>query len=670
MHFQQPAAFWFLPFLAVPLLLHLVNLRRYRVIPFPNVMLLSRLKEEQQQRNKLKHRLILASRTLALLALILFFSGPSFTDFTKVQPLHHSIFIDNSPSMLLESENGDGLKDAVQRSRAYILSLPEESKVQVLTAEFFPSDQVFSSKEMALKRLSQISGGGPSRTISEVVQRQRLSLDVEVKKLRRLIVSDFQRNTLEFPEQGDSLGAIGLLPVSVNPVQNISVDSVWVSSPVLLAGTEVEITAQLKNHGTDLAQGIEVFFRLSERDLPPVITDLPGTALTQVVFKARIEKAGWAAGSVYIHSDGFAGDNRLDFGFFAGKKIQVVELRGPSGSNAFERLYLTDPLVEFNVSPEGSASNSVLEKADFIVVNQPQQLSTGLLGLLKQASEQGKGLAWVFGKGGQFIQQNQGFPFEVISIENPLCLLSKPDLSNPFFEDVFSRQDPTMNLPKVLPTARISSPNMSIQPLLKTEDGLPVVSLVKSAGFVGQNWIFSMDLAAASSEFVQHPLFVPLGLKMAYQSTFKSIWHYKSDADVVLKVKKTVESKDPVYAFSRYESPKDSWIGLRLPKGNMDEVRPGRGNLGPGLYLAKLNSDTAAVFGVSQARSESEMVFMDTDSLASALKEQPQLHQFALVQGKEWSTVRSGFLLSPQFWLILLGLLALALEILWFNLWK
>jgi len=670
MHFQQPAALWFLPFLAVPLLLHLVNLRRYRVIPFPNVMLLSRLKEEDQQRNKLKHRLILGSRTLALLALILFFSGLSFTDSTEAIPLHHSIFIDNSPSMLLESENGDGLKEAVQRSRAYILSLPEESKVQVLTAEFFPADQVFSSKQMALKRLNQISGGGPSRSIAEVVQRQRLSLDSDQKKIRRLIVSDFQRNTLEFPEQGDSLGAIGLLPVLVNPVQNISVDSVWVSSPVLLAGTEVEITAQVKNHGTEPLKGVEVFFRLADRDLPPVIADLPGTALTQVVFKARLEKAGWAAGSVYINTDGFAGDNRLDFGFFAGKKIQVVELRGPQGSKAFERLYSTDPLVEFTVSAENSVSNSLLERADFIVVNQPKQLSTGLLGLLKQLSEQGRGLAWVFGKEGQFIQQSQGFPFEVSPLEKPACLLSKPDLSNPFFDDVFSRQDPSMNLPKVVPTARINSPSMAIQAVLTTEDGLPVVSQVKSSGTFGQNWIFSMDLASSSNEFVQHPLFVPLGLKMAYQSTFKSIWHFKSDADVVLRIQKSEDTKDPVYAFSRYESTKDEWIGLRLPKGNMDEVRPGKGNLGPGLYLTKLKSDTVAVFGISQAGSESEMVFMGTDSLSKVLKQQEHLSQFALVQGKEWSPVRSGFMLSPQFWLIILGLLALALEILWFNLWK
>lgn len=669
MHFQQPMALWFLPLLAVPLLLHLVNLRRYRVIPFPNVLVLTRLKEEEQQRNKLKHRLILASRTLALLALILFFAGPRFSDNRAAIPLHHSIFIDNSPSMLLASENGDGLQDAIQRARAYIESLPEESKVQVLTGEFFSADQVFSSKQMAFQRLNQISGGAPSRSISEVVQRQRLSLDEE-KKIRRLLVSDFQRNTLVFPEQADSLGPIGLLPVGVTPVQNVSVDSVWVSSPVLLAGTEVEITAQLKNHGTETLQGVEVFFRLLERELPPVIADLSGNTLTQVVFKARLEKAGWAAGSVYINADGYAGDNRLDFGFFAGKKIRVVELRGPGGSPAFERLYSTDPLIDFSVASENSVSSSLLEKADFLVLNQPKQLSTGLLGLLKQLSEQGRGMAWVFGKEGQFIQASQGFSFETSAVDLQACLLSKPDLSNPFFEDVFSRQDPTMNVPMVFPTCRISSTSMAIQPILTTERGLPVLSQLKSAQSMGQHWIFSMDLSHPSNEFVQHPLFVPMALKMAYQSTFKAIWHFKSDADVVLQVQKAIETQDPVYTFSRYGNAADTWIGLRSPKGNMDEVRPGRGNLGPGLYQASLKTDTVAVFGISQAGSESEMVFYSQDSLSNIIKQAAHLNQFVLVQGQEWIAVEAGFLLSPQFWLILLGLLALALEILWFNIWK
>lgn len=670
MHFQQPAALWFLPLLAVPLLLHLVNLRRYKVIPFPNAWVVSRLKEEEQQRNKLKHRLILASRTLALFALILFFAGPSLVDSSDRAPLYHSIFIDNSPSMMLASKNGDGLQEAIQRCRSYLFSLPEEAKVQLFTGEFLASDQAFVSKQTALQRLTQISGGAPSRTIKEVLQRQRLSQEETEQPLRRLIVSDFQRNTMVFPDQPDSLGKIGLLPVSVSPIENVSVDSVWVSSPVLLAGAEVEITAQLKNHGTKPLQGVEVFFRLSNRELPPVVVDLLGSSAGQVVFKARIDRVGWSAGSIYMNTDGFAGDNRLDFGFFAGKKIRVVELRGPNGSKAFEQLYSTDPLIDFSSFSENSVSNSLLEQADFIVVNQPKALSTGLLGLLNRVSSQGTGLAWIFGKEGQFIQSNQGFPFQVSPLQVQACMLAKPDQSNPFFEDVFSRQDPNMNLPKVLPSVRVSSSSMSLQPVLYAEGGVPVVSQLKSANALSCHWIYCMDLSSPINEFVQHPLFVPLGLKMAYQSTAEAIWHFKSDADVVLKVQKTTENQDPVYSFSRYENTSDAWIGLRIPRGNMDEVRPGKGNLGPGLYLSKLDSDTAAVFGISQAASESEMLFFSEDSLGSALSQNQNLNQFSLVQGKEWIPSKAGFLLNPQFWLILLGLLALALEILWFNLWK
>ncbi|MFZ9700400.1 MAG: BatA domain-containing protein, partial [Flavobacteriales bacterium] len=207
MHFQQPTALWFLPLLVVPLILHLVNLRRYKVLAFPNVLTLSRLKEEEQQRNKLKHRLILLSRTLALAALILFFAAPTFTSNSQAKPQQYSIFLDNSPSVLLASNSAeDGLQESIQRVRAYIHSLPDEAKIQILTGEFFASDQIYVSKTQALQRLNQIAGGAPSRTISEVIQRQRLSLPDEKSPLGRLIVSDFQRNILPFPTATDSLG--------------------------------------------------------------------------------------------------------------------------------------------------------------------------------------------------------------------------------------------------------------------------------------------------------------------------------------------------------------------------------------------------------------------------------------------------------------------------------
>lgn len=670
MHFQQPTALWFLPLLVVPLILHLVNLRRYKVLPFPNVLTLSRLKEEEQQRNKLKHRLILLSRILALAALILFFAAPTFNPNAQSKPQQYSIFLDNSPSLLLASNAaGDGLQESIQRVRAYIHSLPDEAKIQILTGEFFASDQMFVSKSQALQRLNQIAGGAPSRTISEVIQRQRLSLPDETSPLERLIVSDFQRNMLPFPTATDSLGQISLLPISVEAVPNISIDSVWVASPILLAGTEVEFAALIRNHGTEALEDVQVFFNLSNRELPPVNSTIPPNSTQQISFKARLEHSGWSFGSVYLDADPFSGDNRMDFGFYAGSKIKVFELRGTQATTSFERLFRSDALIDYSVSSESSVSLSSVEGADLILVNGPKNLSSGILGLLKQKSEQGTTVAWVFSKNGQGLKMEQGLNFAVEAMNGQPISLAPPDPSNPFYADVFSRQDPDMKLPRVVPSAKIST-GLSKQILLSTEDGLPVVSVLKSTQNAQQHWVFSMDLSQEGNEFVQHPLFVPLALKMAYQATFKALWHFNSDADVVIIVPKSENTKDPVYSFSPWQRPDESWLGLRTPKGRMDELRPGKGNLGPGLYLVSLGADTVGIFGVSLPANESELVFLTSDSLNSTLERQNLAEQFSIAQSKDWEGASQQGPLNLQFWLILFALFFLALEIFWFKMWN
>ena len=72
---------------------------------FPDIRFLKELQEQTQKQSQLKHLLILASRILAILALVAAFAQPFFSkDADKVQqgPKAISIYIDNSFSMGIE----------------------------------------------------------------------------------------------------------------------------------------------------------------------------------------------------------------------------------------------------------------------------------------------------------------------------------------------------------------------------------------------------------------------------------------------------------------------------------------------------------------------------------------------------------------------------------------
>jgi hypothetical protein len=70
--FVEPAFLTALALVAVPIIVHLFNFRKFKVVYFTNVAFLKELKEETNSRSKLKHLLVLASRILALVFLVLF----------------------------------------------------------------------------------------------------------------------------------------------------------------------------------------------------------------------------------------------------------------------------------------------------------------------------------------------------------------------------------------------------------------------------------------------------------------------------------------------------------------------------------------------------------------------------------------------------------------------
>ncbi len=76
MTFLQPLLLYGLPMVLVPVIIHLLNKRRHRTLPWAATMFLVRATQQSRGRRKLKHFLILACRVLAIGALVFALSRP------------------------------------------------------------------------------------------------------------------------------------------------------------------------------------------------------------------------------------------------------------------------------------------------------------------------------------------------------------------------------------------------------------------------------------------------------------------------------------------------------------------------------------------------------------------------------------------------------------------
>lgn len=115
MQFLHPEFFYALPALLIPILIHLFQLRRFKVQAFTNVALLQKIRFQTRKSSQLKKWLVLLIRLLSIACIITAFCKPFFSNKSaKKNTSETVIYLDNSFSMQATGSKGPLLSRAVQ----------------------------------------------------------------------------------------------------------------------------------------------------------------------------------------------------------------------------------------------------------------------------------------------------------------------------------------------------------------------------------------------------------------------------------------------------------------------------------------------------------------------------------------------------------------------------
>jgi hypothetical protein len=114
MTFLNPVLLFGLVAAAIPIIIHLLNLRKLKTVEFSTLQFLKELQKTKMRRVKIKQWLLLALRTLLVIAVVLAFSRPalrgSLAGFGIGGTTHAKttivILLDDSPSMSVRNERG------------------------------------------------------------------------------------------------------------------------------------------------------------------------------------------------------------------------------------------------------------------------------------------------------------------------------------------------------------------------------------------------------------------------------------------------------------------------------------------------------------------------------------------------------------------------------------
>ena len=682
MKFVYPEFLWGLTALSIPIIIHLFHFRRYKTLYFSSLKFLQYLDQQQKSVRTLKHWIILALRMLAIIFLVLAFTQPFKPVDDSLNEMGNpllSIYIDNSFSMSAKGTEGELLSEAREKARKMLNEVPLETRILLHTNLMNGIESRLISKVEALEMLDKIKPTSMRKSIDEVIEWEKNIIkneEVRQKKLgakQFVLFSDFQKNQTRFAQlTKDELGYY--YPIQLKPQQasNITIDSVWFSSPVRKLGENSELNIRLVNHGDVVLNTIDVSCSINsiKRDF---VIDLPPNKKTTTTINFTDNAPGYKVGKISVNDKQLFWDDDFHFSYFLDDHTNVLVINGPDATDAMSKVYSLEKYYKLNVVELGSFSKDQLNQMDIVVLNGVNEISSGHGSMLLEFV-QGGGALGLFpgaaidkGSWNTFLNQVQLPSFgATVSSGTKIKTLAFDD---PFFSGMFEKKSTNITLPAVsqLYQTQRGSASRSFD-LINLQNGLPLFLRSSTASSV---FLFTSSLASSFSTFTSDALFPSILLRMAEMSQRKTPIYLTIGKESSFPLNKKTKSESPVHLKNKEIDfiPKTEQSGMMtyfILRGSeaVEMLKSGTFDI--------VDEDKIGVVSLNYSREESEVLYATEREIVDGLKDKgiKQVSFKKINEGQSLAKIELDKPVEYWRWMLIIALLFLVTEWAVLKFWK
>lgn len=521
MEFVHPGFLWLLFFLLIPIIIHLFHFRRHKTLFFPSLKFLKYVQQEQKSTQKLKHLLVLFSRLFALACLIICFAQP-FIGTSKSNSAGKSvlaIYFDNSFSMTAKGTEGELLSEAKELTRRILKDAEPETHILLATNKLDGIEQRLITKVEALDYLEKIESTPIRRNLQEVLNWQKEFIDRENQENVNLAVrqyvflSDFQKNQFETDKMIVDEKAF-YYPIQIKPqeISNLLIDSVWFASPIHKKDEPNEFFVQVKNLSENDIVNAELSMQAGSQKRT-LFMDIPAKKSAVANFQITNNQAGLVEGKVSVNDKQLFWDDDFYFSYYVAASAGVLILNGEDASSSVNRVYGIESFYKVKSISDMSFTREELKGTDLIVLNGLNEISSGLASELVDFKNQG-GSIFIFPGSkvnsndfGNFLNE-LGIP-SLSGVAREGTKIDKVEYKDPFFKNVFEKENASLNLPSVtkcygLPNFRQST----IFPLITLRNGSPLLLRTNESVY-----LYTSSLNSEFGNFTENALFPTILLR-------------------------------------------------------------------------------------------------------------------------------------------------------------
>ena len=297
MRFLYPNMLWGLLALLIPILIHLFNFRRHKLVYFSNTAVLRSIQQENAKTRKLKYLVTLLLRCLFIAALVLAFAFPYQPEKQLNVNTSESlvgVYVDNSMSMKGQSQRTTLIEDARQSARDLVHKLNPSNRYLLMTNSFEIQNEYPMNQEEMLDQLDRMNTEGAPVSMGEVMDRfEMLAKQHGFTTSTLFVYSDFQRNTFDLSAaKPDTAMQVVVVPMTPEFKTNLYVDSVWLTSPVVQPGLTNDLNVCIVNQGDKEVKGLPVTFTMNGAMAASTTVDLEKNESQEVVMQFVVGGAG------------------------------------------------------------------------------------------------------------------------------------------------------------------------------------------------------------------------------------------------------------------------------------------------------------------------------------------------------------------------------------------
>jgi hypothetical protein len=320
--FVFPTLFWIgLPLVAMPAVIHFLNLRRQQRVPWAAMSFLLESQQKSKTWINLKELILLLLRTLAIALLVLLVGRPllqsGWLNQWLGEPVHHIVLLDDSYSSSERfgdtsawSQSREAVQTIIRRtsdqSQGNRLTVVRFSEAATMTGDMQPAIYRASlDAESREEILGRIEGWQPTARDDSLAAAirvvSRLTSDTNQDRTVVHMVGDFRNRDLQ--PQDDVLGELSRIGETVehlhlvascrNSQPNLAIAELSVASGTLAPGVEVWCEVAVVNFGDVTARDVAVQIKQDDRPLPAVeLGEIPPGETGRQRFRCRFADAG------------------------------------------------------------------------------------------------------------------------------------------------------------------------------------------------------------------------------------------------------------------------------------------------------------------------------------------------------------------------------------------